>query len=163
MLDPHQLAIAEVVQLYARRWDIELAFKTVKRDLGLHLLWSAKWELILTQVWGVLVIAQIATALRAELARRAKVDLFDVSLTLLLRDLPYLLRDGEGDLIDRLAALPVVKGGYIRPSRRYHPVVPEDLMITPPPEDLVRTRDPRYDGRRCGPDGGQYRPISRVS
>ena len=110
VLDPAQLSIADVVRLYARRWDIELAFKTVKRDLGLHLLWSAKWELILTQSWGVLLIAQIATALRAAIARRAGIDVFDVSLTLLLRDLPYLLRDGEGDLIDRLAALPVVKG-----------------------------------------------------
>ena len=54
----------------SRRWDIEEAFKTVKRDLGLHLLWSAQWELILTQVWGVLTIAQIATAIREEIAER---------------------------------------------------------------------------------------------
>lgn len=162
VLDPERLSIAEVVRLYARRWDIELAFKTIKRDLGLHLLWSAKWELILTQVFGVLVIAQIAMALRAEIARRAAVDLFDVSLPLLLRDAPYLVRDGRGDVLDRIAALPRVRGGYLRPSRRYRPVVPEDLVITPPPEDLLRERTPRYDGRRCGPEGGQYRPIVRV-
>lgn len=161
VLDPEQLSIAAVVRLYARRWDIELAFKTVKRDLGLHLLWSAKWELILTQVFGVLLIAQIAMALRAAIARRAEVDLFDVSLTLLLRDLPYLVRDGDGDVIARIAALPRVTGGYIRPARRHRPVVPEDLVITPPPDDLIRERKPRYDGRRCGPDGGQYRPIRR--
>lgn len=159
VLEPEQLSIADVVRLYARRWDIELAFKTIKRDLGLHLLWSAKWELILTQVFGVLLIAQIAMALRAEIARRAAVDPFDVSLTLLLRDLPYLVRDGDGDVIARLAALPRVRGGYIRPSRRHTPAVPEDLVITPPPEQLIRKREPRYDGRRCGPDGSDHRPI----
>ena len=163
VLDPDQLAIAEVVQLYARRWDIEQAFKTIKRDLGLHLLWSAKWEVILTQVWGVLLIAQIAASLRAQIARRAGVDLFDVSLTLLLRDLPYLVRDGDGDVVGRLAALPLVKGGYLRPARRIRPTVPDDLPITPPPDDLIRTREPRYDGRRCGPGGTDLRPIIPVS
>lgn len=161
VLDPHHLSIADVVRLYSRRWDIELAFKTVKRDLGLHLLWSAKWELILTQLWGVLLIAQIAASLRAQIAKRAGVDLFEVSLTLLVRDLPYLVRDGEGDVIGRIAALPVVTGGYLRPSRRHQPVVPDDLPITPPPDDLIRTREPRYDGRRCGPAGIDLRPIHR--
>ncbi len=163
VLDPHRLSVADVVRLYARRWDIELAFKTVKRDLGLHLLWSAKWELILTQLWGVLVIAQIAASLRAQIATRVGIDVFDVSLTLLLRDLPYLLRDGDGDLIERLAALPVVKGGYLRPSRRIRHTVPDDLPVTPPPDDLVRTRTPRDAGRRCGPGGADLRPADRVS
>lgn len=161
--DPAQLSVADVVRLYGRRWDIELAFKTIKRDLGLHLLWSAKWELILTQVWGVLLIAQIAASVRAQIARRAGIDVFDVSLTLLLRDLPYLLRDGDGDPIAQLAALPVVKGGYLRPSRRRRPVVPDDLPVTPPPEDLIRTRPARYDGRRCGPGGSDRQPVEQAS
>lgn len=163
VLDPHILTIADVVRLYARRWDIELAFKLIKRDLGLHLLWSAKWELILTQIWGVLLIAQIATALRAQIARRAGIDLFDVSITLLLRDLPHLMRRGDADLIGRIAALPVVKGGYLRPSRRVRHAVPDDLPVTPPPDDLIRTRTPRYAGRRCGPGGADLRPAGRVS
>lgn len=162
VLDPTALSIAEVIRLYGRRWDIELAFKTVKRDLGLHLLWSASWELILTQVWGVLLIAQIASALRSQIAARAGIDLFDVSLTLLLRDLPCLVRDGPGDLIVRLAALPVTKGGYLRPSRRVRYVVPDDLPVTPRPAGLVLTRTPRYGGRRCGPGGTDRRPAARA-
>lgn len=162
VLDPTDLPVADVVRLYGRRWDIELAFKTVKRDLGLHLLWSAQWELILTQVWGVLLIAQIATALRAQIAARAGIDLFDVSLTLLLRDLPYLVRDGPVDLIEHLARLPVVKGGYLRPSRRVRYVVPDALPITPRPVGLVLTRTPRYGGRRCGPGGTDRRPAMRT-
>lgn len=162
VLDPAALSVADVVRLDARRWEVERAFKTIERDLGLHLLWSAQWELILTQLWGVLRIAQIATALRSQIAERAGVDLFDVSLTLLLRDLPYLVRDGPVDLIEHLARLPVVKGGYLRPSRRVRYVVPDDLPVTPRPLGLVMTRTPRYGGRRCGLGGTNRRPAGRT-
>jgi hypothetical protein len=46
VLDSQVLPIREVAILYARRWDIELAFKMVKRHLNLHILWSAKDEVI---------------------------------------------------------------------------------------------------------------------
>ncbi len=150
--DPALLPVADVVRLYARRWDIELAFKLIKQELGLHLLWSAKWELILTQVWGVLVIAQIVASLRAQIAARARVELLDVSMALLLRDLPHLVRYGQGNLIDRIAALPLVKGGYLRHSRRKHYVLPHDVPVTPPPPNLPLTRTPRTAGRKCGPN-----------
>jgi hypothetical protein len=158
VLDPAILPLAEVVRLYARRWDIEAAFKLVKRDLGLHLLWSAQWELLLTQVWGVLLLAQIASALRAELARRAGITPELVSLTLLLRDLPLLVRDHGPDVLDHLATLPVHKGGYLRPSRRTVFDLPDQLAVTEPPPDLVRIRTPRYAGRKCGPGRPDRRP-----
>jgi len=49
--------MAEVARLYARRWDVELAFKLVKRRLGLRLLWSAEPNVVLQQVWAVLTVA----------------------------------------------------------------------------------------------------------
>ncbi len=145
--DPELLPAVDLVRLYARRWTIEEAFKLVKRDLGLHLLWSAQWELILTQVWGVLVIAQIASALRAEIARRAGIDLFDVSLTLLLRELAWFVQRGDPDVLGTIAALPVTPGSYLRPSRRTIREVPDPGPITPPPPDLVTERVPRYAGK----------------
>jgi hypothetical protein len=145
--DPDLLSARDLVRLYARRWTIEEAFKLVKRDLGLYLLWSAQWELILTQVWGVLVIAQIASALRAEIARRAGIDLFDVSLTLLLRELAWFVQRGDPDVLGTIAALPVVPGGYLRPSRRQGRDVPDPGPITPPSPDLVPERVPRYAGK----------------
>lgn len=157
--DPALLAAADVGPLYARRWDIEMAFKLVKRDLGLHLLWSAKPGVILTQVWAVLVIAQVALALRARIAHQAGVDLFEVSLALLLQDLPRLGRAGTRDpvawFVEEGRAL-----GYIRPSRRIVwqvPIIPPEHLTLPPP-DLVTERDPRYAGRRCGPHGTNRRP-----
>jgi hypothetical protein len=66
--EPATLSLYEIVNLYARRWDIELAVKTVKRHLKLHLLWSSKTVVILQQVWAVLIIAQILQALQMEIA-----------------------------------------------------------------------------------------------
>lgn len=159
MLDPALLSARDAVRLYARRWDIELAFRLVKRELGLHLLWSARWEVILTQIWATLLIAQIVSALRADIARRAGVDLFDVSIALLLRELPCYAARGEPDVLDQIIARGSY-GGIIRPARRRTPSVPAPLPVTPPPPDLARTRPPRYAGRRCGPQGAD-RPLAR--
>lgn len=144
--DPDQLSVAEIARLYARRWDIELAFKLIKRELGLHLIWSTSWDLILSQVWGTALIAQIAFATRQELATRAEVDVFDISLSLLVKVMPDMLARGVGDVLDQIVARRDY-GGIIRKSRRKSVVIPDGLRITPPPADLVTWRTPRYAGK----------------
>ncbi len=64
--DPRQLPAADLARLDARRRDIELAVKLVKRELGLHLLWSAKPAVLWQQVWAVLIIAQVEPVLPPE-------------------------------------------------------------------------------------------------
>ena len=149
--DPRQVPAVELARLYARRWDIELAVKLVKRELGLHLLWSAKSEVIWSQVWAVLIIAQIVQALRLEVAGRAGVDPFEVSLPLLVQLLPELMAKGE----DPIAILVAYgrRGGIIRPSRRTRVVGPtiDPAELALPPPDLVVAREPRYARRNCGP------------
>lgn len=148
VLDPTILPPHAVVALYARRWSIEQAFSLVKRELGLHLLWSAQWEVILTQLYGVLLIAQIAKGLGAQIAAAARIPLEEVSIRLLLRDLPYLVSRANGDLIGYMAALPVGKGGYLRPARRVRYAVPCNLPVVPRPPGMVLWREPRYAHRR---------------
>lgn len=149
--DPAVLDPVAVARLYARRWDIELAFKLVKRHLGLHLLWSAKSDVLLHQVWAVLTIAQIVHALRLEIAGTAGVDPFEVSLPLLVTYLPLLLAHGDDPV-----AVFVREGrrlGFIRPSTRTRiraPTLPSGA-IRPPPKTLALVREPRYAGRKCGP------------
>lgn len=145
--DPQQLSIHEIATLYARRWDIEMAFKLIKRELGLNLFWSSKTEVIMQQVWAVLTIAQILHAIQLEIASKAGVDLFDVSLPLIVKYLP-----GWND-VDFIAFIVETgrDGGFIRPSRRVSIQTPEVLMsdyLSAPP-DLVLERTPRYAGRRC--------------
>ena len=162
VLDPTALPRRDVARLYARRWDIELAVKTVKRHLGLHLLWSAQEVVILQQVWAVLTISQILQALQVESAGRAGVDPFDVSLALLVEEVPRYAWDGR----DPVAAF-VAHGraaGFIRPSRRTRiitPFIPRHNLVPLPP-DLPPIRPARYAGRKADPNAhpsrGSYAP-----
>jgi hypothetical protein len=151
VLDPQCLSLHDIAVLYARRWDIELAFKLVKRHLKLHLLWSAKEEIILQQVWSVLIIAQLLHAFQMETAGLAQVDPFDVSLELITRYVPRLTAEGKNPM-----QMIVDHGrdfGFIRPSRRIRPQTPpvDALNFVPLPPDTILLRKPRYAQRRCDP------------
>jgi len=151
--EPATLPPGEVARLYARRWDFELAVKLVKRHLGLHLFWSAKPVVVQQQVWAALCVAQILHALQLELAGRAGVDPFDVSLALLVEYLPRYARAGEDPLAFFLEWGREL--GFIRPSTRTvirAPAIPPE-RLAPPPPGLVLTRPPRYAQRKCGPRG----------
>ena len=148
VLDPLALPLKEIARLYARRWDIELAFNLIKTHLGLHLLWSAKTVVVVQQLWAVLIISQVVQALRLEIAGRAGVDPFEVSLPLMLKYLPQYGFKG----VNPLAAF--VEDGramrFIRPSKRTQiqaPEVPADQIVRAPP-DLVLTRTARYAERK---------------
>ena len=138
--DPRVLSIQQIAVVSARRWAIALAIKTVNRERGVHLRWSANPAVIGHQVWAVLRIAQIVQALRVEIAGRAGVDPLEGSLPLLIRYLPHYSAQGH----DPIAAF-VVDGrrlGFIRPVRRVvitAPVVDPPHLALPPP-DLPRTR-----------------------
>jgi len=147
VLHPTQLSLHDLAVLYARRWDIEMAFKLLKRELDLHLLWSAKTAVLLIQVWAVFLISQILHAIQLEIASRTQVDPFDVSLPLLVE---YLPRWNDIDFIQ----LVVERGreaGFIRPSRRIRIQTPPVYLDSclPPPAGLITVRDPRYAHRRC--------------
>jgi len=147
--DPRQLSMDAIARLYARRWDIEMAVQLVKQHLGLGLLWSSKPVVVQQQIWAVLIIAQIVQALRMEAAARAGVDVFDVSLPLLVRYLPRYAAAGHDPLRAFLEDGETL--GFIRPSRRVQISAPlpdlETYHWSPP--TLVRERAPRYAGRRC--------------
>ncbi len=147
--EPANLSLNEIANLYARRWDIELAVKTVKRHLKLHLLWSSKTEVILQQVWAVLIIAQILQALQMEIAGQAQVDPYDVSLALLVEYIPIWIRDGKDPI--KLIVDHGTRTGFIRPSSRIRIRTPEPHMedLIALPADIVLLRTPRYAQRKC--------------
>ncbi len=162
VLDPESLPMLEIARLYARRWDFELAIKLVKRHLKLHLLWSAKDLVVLQQVWAALIISQILQALRLEIAGRADVDTFDVSMALLVQYAPQYAYTGRNPVdvfVNQGREL-----RFIRPSTRtviQGPVI-DPSEIAPLPPDLVLVRKPRYAQRNCGsrktPTTSQVRP-----
>jgi hypothetical protein len=93
--DPHLLSLGEVAQLYARRWDIELAFRLLKDYLGMSHWWSSKQELILVQIWVVLILSHIVYALRERIATAANCEPCEVSVPLLVELLPKLCSNSE--------------------------------------------------------------------
>jgi len=142
--DPTVLPLLEIARLYARRWDIELAFLTLKRELGLHLIWSSKSMVVLAQVWACLIIAQVLQAIRMEVALRAQVDPFEVSLPLLIEALPQFGFQGRDGIVEcvRLGR----KLGIIRPATRLRfqaPEIPQEQLI-PLPQATVLCRQPFY-------------------
>ncbi|HET8851910.1 MAG TPA: IS4 family transposase, partial [Ktedonobacteraceae bacterium] len=152
VLDPQQLSLADVARLYARRWDIELAFGVLKEHLQLGHLWSAKWEVVQVQIWCALLLAQLFHGLQVQLAAQEGVDPFDVSIELLVELVPGLLQRG----IAPLSALGR-RGrevGLIRPSTRLQvqvPFVDATWMSPAPPEALQPRETARYAQRKCEP------------
>lgn len=144
VLDPRVLAVGDLVRLYGRRWDIELAFLLLKEQLELHLWWHSKVTGILQQIWACLIIAQLLQALRMEIACQAHVDPFEVSMPLVIRAMPTLVASGQDPI-----AVCVQRGrqlGLIRPSSRLQLQVPAIAAtdIVPQPADLVLERTPCY-------------------
>lgn len=147
VLGPRLLPPLALAHLYARRWDIELAVLLVKQHLGLHLLWSAKPAVVLHQVWAVLIIAQVLQGLRLEIAWRAGVDPFDVSMALLVEYLPRYAAEGRDPVASFVEHGRALR--FIRPSRRTTiraPVIPTEAL-QPLPNGLTLVRPPRYARR----------------
>jgi Transposase DDE domain len=150
VLDPRQLPLAEVARLYARRWDIELAFSLLKEHLQVSQLWSAKWPVIQVQIWCALLLAQLFHGLQVQLAAQAGVDPFEVSIDLLVDLVPRLLQRG-------IAPIPALLRwgrdlGIIRPSTRIQVPTPfvDPTWISPAPPEALQPRDSvRYAQRKC--------------
>ena len=156
--DPRLLTPHMAAELYLRRWDFELAVNTGKTYLGLHLLWSAKPVVIELQMLAVIIIAQILQALRLEVAGRAGVDPFEVSLPLLIEYLPQFAARGRDPVESFLTNAREV--GFIRPSSRTRIQAPDILVqeLIPLPPDLVLEHTPRYAQRNCGPSHDRAHP-----
>lgn len=156
--DPHCLSMMDAARLYARRWDIELAFKALKCSLGIRFWWSSHPLLVLHQLFGALILAQILHALHLQVAAAAGVDLFDVSLPVLAT---LLAQAPAQPSLPHLVEVLLRKGprlGLIRRSRRFLPVVPVLLSpLHPAPDHLLTTRTPRI-GHRSFPERSD-RPI----
>ncbi len=156
VLDPQCLSIHEVAQLYARRWDIELSFKLLKKDLGISLWWSSHPTLVMQQLWIALILAQVLHALQLRIAAEAGVELFDVSLPVLVKLLKqapaHVPPQGQAESFLSLLLRRGPSLGLLRPSRRIlicTPVI--EQPYTPLPKDMQFVRKERYAHSKCGP------------
>lgn len=142
--DPRLLPLPDIPRLYARRWDIELAFLTLKEHLGLHHWWSAIPVLRQQQALVVLIVAQLLHATRLLIAAEQGCDPFAVSFPLLVTYVPRLLHQRQHPVV--WAKVHGHDCGLFRPSTRFQVQVPEPPLdqYVFPPADLPRTRLARY-------------------
>jgi plasmid maintenance system antidote protein VapI len=143
--DPHLLPMHEIAQLYARRWDIELAFKLLKQHLGLRLWWGCDQRLVMQQIYLTLIVAQVLHHLQLEIAAEACVDPFDVSLPILITMLTQACLPTPQGLVTTL----VEQGRFlklIRPHGRLRTQAPiiEPHQLHPAPPALVLLRRARH-------------------
>jgi Transposase DDE domain len=158
VLDARLLSLHDLARLYARRWDIELAFKLLKCELGLRLWWGTRPELVMIQLWLALILAQLLHALQLHIANQAHVEPFGVSLHVLLDLQPT----GPTPILERLLQSGRTLG-LIRPSSRLQVVVPTapTRMPAPLPNLTARMRHARYAQRNPHPRAAPF--VSRFS
>jgi hypothetical protein len=117
-----------------------MAFRVFKEYLGMSHWWSSKQELILVQIWVVLILSHIVYALRERIAAAANCEPFEVSVPLLVELLPQLCRN-SGLSLERI----VQEGcplGLLRANPRLALIVPQVELswYRPVPPDLPRQR-----------------------
>jgi hypothetical protein len=149
VLDPSLLPFSEVPLLSGRRWDSELAFKVLKRTLGLHLWWACERVLVLQQLLLALSVSQVIHFLQGEIAAEAGVHPLEVSLDILMKVLPHACWSGPQGVAAALAA----RGrqlGLIRPSRYLQFDLPVVLAqdIVPLPPETPRSRPAKHTVRK---------------
>jgi hypothetical protein len=157
--DPQMLSLGEVAQLYARRWDIEMAFRLLKEYLGMSHWWSSKQELILVQIWVILILSHIVYALRERIALAADCDPFEISVPILVELLPRLCSHSTPQLEQLIQAGHQL--GLLRTSTRLELSVPrvELSCYQPAPPDLPRQRPGRAPS---APRSRAPKPATRV-
>lgn len=76
MLDSTRFAASQLAQLYCQRWEIELGFREIKQSLqqGKGVLRSKLPELVMQEVWGVLIAHSLLRRWMRLMAQHVKVE-----------------------------------------------------------------------------------------
>jgi hypothetical protein len=119
VLDPADLSLADVVDLYGRRWGVETAFLLAKRLLGLSYLWTGAHNGIAMQVWATWLLFAVLVDLSDDVADALGVPLERVSFEMVFRGLYFFCtaaaRGEAHDPVAYLAAQPDL--GILKPAR----------------------------------------------
>jgi Transposase DDE domain len=84
-LDPTRLPAPEVVALYRRRWQIEEAYATVKRLLGLAFFWVGSANGVQLQLWATWLLYAVLVDLTDAVAEELQQPLTALSLEMVYR------------------------------------------------------------------------------
>jgi hypothetical protein len=121
VLDPQALSVADVVELYGRRWKIEEAFLVTKRLLGLSYLWSGAYNGIALQVWATWLLYAVLVDLADAVAEEKGLPLDAMSLEMTYRGLYHFTAAfHRGEATDPVAYLAAQDDlGLVKRRRKY--------------------------------------------
>lgn len=144
MLDPQRYPAADIVHLYAHRWEIELGYREMKQYL-LHnrlTLRSKKPEMVRQELWGVLLAYNLLRFQMAQMAYSLKgVEPNQLSFSL-----------AAGFLIKELSILPAVSPGRV-PEVINHIIAMAEAFVLPDRRErcyprAVKKRPQKYPLRK---------------
>ena len=97
MLDHERFATQQLAQMYRQRWEIELGFREIKqsRQHGHSVLHSRQPELVMLEVWGVLIAHTLLRRCMRLMAQHAQVEPVRISLHTARHALVGMLRGGH--------------------------------------------------------------------
>jgi hypothetical protein len=107
VLDPERLSAEDLVHLYRTRWRIEMAFKQIKRLLGLSYLWVGHHNGVRIQIAATWIIYTVLVQLQSDLAEKLGIKRDRLSFEMIYRSLYHysraLDRAAASDLLSYLA------------------------------------------------------------
>ncbi len=133
MLDPQRFAAHELAELYRQRWEIELGFREIKQSLqqGANVLRSKQPELVMQEVWGVLIAHTLLRRWMRLMAQHAGVEPSRISFHTAQHAIVGALRtvhlDRAGTLPQHLQRLLDQARYFVLPPRRTHRSFPRQV------------------------------------
>lgn len=146
LLDSERLAAADLAQLYRQRWEIELGFREIKQSLlqGQAVLRSKQPELVMQEVWGVLIAHTLLRRWMRLMAQHAKVEPIRISFHTAQHAIIGALRSVH---LARAAVLPVLLQHLLDQARYF--VLPSRRLNRSFPREVKRSSRSKYPSKKC--------------
>lgn len=158
VLEPKELSVMDMVDLYASRWDIETTFQTLKQTLDLNNLRLCDQVGVKWQLWATLIVYQLVQSLRMDVAQELEVEFPRISLHNVIKSIEAYERERAGrseklSLFDwmlkyfhSLSLLKRRNSGTNQKKKLPKKIEALSENIKPY-EGTIETRTPRYDAR----------------
>lgn len=106
LLDPQEYPAQELIELYSRRWQIEVDFRNLKRTLGLHMISAKTVAGVQKEVLAHILLHNLIHKIMNQAARAQNVPADRISFVDAMR---WLLHHVAGAALPRLVVNPVCK------------------------------------------------------
>jgi len=134
LLDPQKYSYGEIAKLYRQRWNVELKIRSIKQSLKMDILRGKTPEMMEREVWGHLLVYNLARQAQAQAAQAAGCLPIQLSFTAALDQLRagYALRScSEAAVLEALRVVLRTALGQRRVGNRPDRVEPRRLKRRP--------------------------------